>query len=77
MANPSTPPGGIPHDPATAVMFEAQEHWAQHVTTMMGMVEQTRRAGFTRAQSRALVASALVHQVATSAFVRDGKDGGQ
>ncbi|GAB3214244.1 hypothetical protein GCM10027294_53020 [Marinactinospora endophytica] len=75
MANPDTPPQGFKEPPAVAAMFEAQEQWGQALIVFNGMVEQTRRAGFTRSQARALVAASLIQEVAASEFVRDRKDG--
>ncbi|MEE2040205.1 hypothetical protein Q8791_23590 [Nocardiopsis sp. CT-R113] len=76
MANPDTPPEGFPSDPRTALMFKAQEDWSTVLTVLRGQVEQTRQAGFTDVQAHAMVAAALVSEVAVSAFVgapkRDG-----
>lgn len=76
MANPNTSPGGFtPEQQALNAMFEAQEGWGHALGVFTGMVEQTRREGFTGSQARAMVAAALVQEVASSAFVRDPKPG--
>lgn len=76
MANPNTPPGGFtPEQQALNAMFEAQEGWGHALGVFAGMVEQTRRAGFTDSQAHAMVAAALVQKVAESVFVTDPKPG--
>jgi hypothetical protein len=61
--------------PQAQAMFEAQERWGQALSAFTGMVQQTRRAGFTKRQARAIVAASIVQDVADSAFVKDDVDG--
>ncbi|WP_160051263.1 hypothetical protein [Nocardiopsis sp. FR26] len=77
MANPNRKPNRLLGTPQAQAMFEVQERWGQALAAFTGMVEQTRRAGFTESQARSIVAATLVQEVATSKFVRDPEDGDQ
>ncbi|QVJ00347.1 hypothetical protein KGD82_16430 [Nocardiopsis eucommiae] len=77
MANPSTTRNRLLGTQQAQAMFEVQEQWGHALSAFSGMVEQARRAGFTKRQARSIVAATIVQEVATSKFVEDDVDGGE
>ncbi|MFV2198442.1 hypothetical protein [Nocardiopsis sp. LOL_012] len=70
-----TPPRRLLGSPQANAMFEVQENWSQVLSTLGGLVEQTRRSGFTRSQAHAVVAASFVAEVSGSEFVKDPAPG--